>query len=202
MTLSIKATVLLDGPPFFPQCVSDRVIPTLILGRVRTYSRYGVVPLCVHLSSLWLCIISMILFTSTYLTGLPPYISCKQHPVGWTATTYMLLSRCGQWLYFWRDLGTTMASFGDLRSQLRGQVGMLDPLFFLLTKDTVLHGRCQLRFFCMVISNYGMNYYQCFVWVVGSSWVFGMSNMSFLLYGLVLKHHSFFAFVTSFMNST
>ena len=49
--------------------------------------------------------------------------------------------------FFWWEQATTMPSFGDLRSQRRGQRGMLDPHFFLLRKDTVLHGRCQRPFF-------------------------------------------------------
>ena len=159
MSLSIEPTVLLDGHPFFSQHVSDRSIPTLSFRRVRTYSLYGVVSLCVHfLFALTLHILGTISFsTSTHLTGSPPYISSEQHLVGRTATTYMVLWWCGQWPFFWWEQVTTMPSFGDLWSQRRGQRGMLDPPFFLLTKDTVLHGRCQCLFFCMVMSNYGIN---------------------------------------------
>ena len=158
MSLSIEPKVLLDGHPFFSQHVSDRSIPTLSFRRVRTYSLYGVVPLCVHfLFALTLHILGTISFSSSnHLTGSPPYISCEQHPVGWTATTYMVLWRC-QWPYLWWEQATTMPSFGDLRSQRRGRRGMLDPHCFLLTKDTVLHGRCQRPFFCMVMRNYGID---------------------------------------------
>ena len=159
MSLSIVPTVLLEGHPFFPQHVSDRSISTLSFCRVRSYS-------LIWSSSfvrsfrfvLTLHILSTITFsTSTHLNGSTPYISCKQHLVRRTATTYMVLWQCCQWQYFWWEQATTMSSFGDLRSQRQGQRGMLDPYFFLVTKDMVLDGRCQPPFFCIVMSNYRMN---------------------------------------------
>ena len=36
-----------------------------------------------------------------------------------------------------------MPSYVDLRFQPRGLRGVLEHVFILLTKDTVLHGRCQ-----------------------------------------------------------
>ena len=92
-------------------------------------------------------------------------------PSYWFARLYILGTASGQtdgddvygvmamrpMTIIWSEQATTMLSFGDLRSHSRGQRGMLDPLFFLLTKDTVLHGRCQRPFLCMVMSNYSID---------------------------------------------
>ena len=41
------------------------------------------------------------------------------------------------------EQATTMPSYDDLRFQHRGPRGVLEDALILLTKDTLLHGRCQ-----------------------------------------------------------
>src|SRR5437588_13059602 len=56
---------------------------------------------------------------------MPPYISCEQLPVDWTATTHTVLLACLQAQDFTSDLATTKPSAHDPRAIHQGQRGYL-----------------------------------------------------------------------------
>src|SRR5437868_13998321 len=57
---------------------------------------------------------------------MPPYISCEQLPVDWTATTYMVLLAPLQSQDLTTDLATTKPSAHDPGTKHRGQRGYLE----------------------------------------------------------------------------
>src|SRR5437588_4646097 len=57
---------------------------------------------------------------------MPPYISCEQLPVDWTATTYTVLLARLQSLDLTSDLATTKASAHDPGAIHQGQRGYLE----------------------------------------------------------------------------
>src|SRR5207302_2222533 len=57
---------------------------------------------------------------------MPPYISCEQLRVDWTATTHTVLLTCLQSEDFTSDLATTKPSAHDPGAKHRGQRGHLE----------------------------------------------------------------------------